>query len=123
VIAGVRFLGCTLWTDFAVRIGSDLVARWDAEYSAGDVWLQAALMVATALPVKAVVHGEQEAKNFADIGKAVECIRMHPEGLQCDPNVRRHGEFGGREDSSRAWASCATASNTRSRSWRRNSGR
>lgn len=61
------------------RYGADLVVRWDADDPAGDVWLQAALMVATALSVKAAVHGKQEAKNFASIDKAIERIRKHLE--------------------------------------------
>jgi hypothetical protein len=57
------------------RYGHDLVVRWDAEDAAGDVWLQAALMVATALSVKAAQHGKQEARSYQKIDKAIERIR------------------------------------------------
>ena len=43
------------------RYGSDIVVQWDADDDALDVWLQAALMVATALSVKGVSHDEREA--------------------------------------------------------------
>lgn len=61
------------------RYGSDLVVRWDAEDPSGDVWLQAALMVATALSAKAAAHGKQEAKSYASIDKAIERVRKYIE--------------------------------------------
>ncbi|TFZ01284.1 hypothetical protein [Ramlibacter rhizophilus] len=64
------------------RYGHDLVIRWSAEDPGCDVWLQAALMVATALSVRAVQHGKQDAASFARIDKAVERIRKHLEGFE-----------------------------------------
>ncbi|HZY17281.1 MAG TPA: hypothetical protein VFE82_02315 [Ramlibacter sp.] len=64
------------------RYGHDIVVRWDAEDATGDAWLQAALMVATALSVKAVVHGKQDAASFAKVDKAIERIRKHIEGFE-----------------------------------------
>ncbi|MBA2962535.1 MULTISPECIES: hypothetical protein [Ramlibacter] len=64
------------------RYGHDIVVRWDAEDPAGDVWLQAALMVATALSVKAATHGKQDAASFDKIDKAIERVRKHIEGFE-----------------------------------------
>jgi len=64
------------------RFGHDLVVRWDAEDSANDVWLQAALMVATALSVRAASHSKQEAASFGKIDSAIERIRKHIEGFE-----------------------------------------
>jgi len=63
------------------RYGQDIVVRWDPDDDALDVWLQAALMVATALSVKASSHGKQEAASFDKIDKAVERIRKAIEGF------------------------------------------
>ena len=41
------------------RYGHDIVVRWDAEDPAGDAWLQAALMVATALSVRAATEASR----------------------------------------------------------------
>jgi hypothetical protein len=64
------------------RFGHDLVVRWDAEDHASDVWLKAALMVATALSVRAASHDKQEAASFAKIDGAIERIRKHIEGFE-----------------------------------------
>ncbi|AEG91228.1 hypothetical protein [Ramlibacter tataouinensis] len=61
------------------RYGHDLVVQWDAESESGDVWLQAALMVATALSVRAASHGKQDAASFAKIDKAIERLARHAE--------------------------------------------
>ena len=63
------------------RYGHDLVVRWDPDDDALDVWLQAALMVATALSVKASSHGKSEAASFDKIDKAIERIRKAIEGF------------------------------------------
>lgn len=46
--------------------------RWHPGEESSDVWLQAALMVATALSVKAAAHDKQDAASFAKIDKAIE---------------------------------------------------
>ena len=63
------------------RYGHDLVVQWDADDDAHDVWLQAALMVATALAVKAASHDRQDAASFDKIDKAIERIRKCLEGF------------------------------------------
>lgn len=63
------------------RYGRDIVVRRDADDDALDVWLQAALMVATALSVKAASHDEQDAASFEKIDKAIERIRKCLEGF------------------------------------------
>ena len=63
------------------RYGHDILLRWSAEDAASDVWLQAALMLATALSVRAVQHNKGEAASFATLDRAVEAIRKHIEGL------------------------------------------
>jgi hypothetical protein len=64
------------------RYASDLIVKWDAEDDALDVWLEAALMVATALSVKAAVHDKQDAASFAKIDKAIERIGKCIEGFE-----------------------------------------
>jgi hypothetical protein len=64
------------------RFGNDLVLRWDAEDPASDVWLRAALMVATALSVRAASHDKQDAASFAKIDGAIERMRKHIEGFE-----------------------------------------
>jgi hypothetical protein len=64
------------------RYGHDIVVRWDADDEAQDVWLQAALMVATALSVRAAPHDKQEAASFDKIDKAIERIRKCLEGFE-----------------------------------------
>jgi hypothetical protein len=56
------------------RYGNDLVIRWTPEDEASDVWLQAALMVAMALSVRAATHDKQDAASFAKIDKAIERV-------------------------------------------------
>ena len=46
------------------RYGRDLVVKWNADDDANDVWLEAALMVATALSVKAAAHDNEDAASF-----------------------------------------------------------
>ncbi|MBL8363513.1 MAG: hypothetical protein JNN18_23710 [Rubrivivax sp.] len=57
------------------RYGHDIVVRWDADDDAHDVWLEAALMVATALSARAASHEQSDAASFAKIDKAIERIR------------------------------------------------
>ena len=64
------------------RFGHDLVVRWDAEDAAGDVWLKAALMVASALSVRAARHGKKDAASFSRIDGAIERIRKAVEGFE-----------------------------------------
>jgi hypothetical protein len=64
------------------RYGHDIVVKWDADDPAGDAWLQAALMVATALSVRAATHGKQDAASFDAVDKAIERIRKHIEGFE-----------------------------------------
>jgi hypothetical protein len=64
------------------RFGRDIVVKWDADDDALDVWLQAALMVATALSVKAASHDKQDAASFEKIDKAIERVRKHLEGFE-----------------------------------------
>ena len=64
------------------RYGRDLVVRWNPDDDAHDVWLHAALMVATALSVKAVSHDKQDAASFEKIDKAIERIRKALDGFE-----------------------------------------
>jgi hypothetical protein len=64
------------------RFGQDLVVQWNAEDSASDVWLKAALMVAGALSVKAAGTGGADAASFERIDRAIERIRRHVEGFE-----------------------------------------
>lgn len=64
------------------RYGSDIVVKWDADDDALDVWLQAALMVATALSVKAASHDSRDAASFEKIDKAIERIRKCIESFE-----------------------------------------
>lgn len=64
------------------RYGRDIVVKWDADDDAYDLWLQAALMVATALSVKATSHDMQDAASFEKIDKAIERIRKCLEGFE-----------------------------------------
>lgn len=63
------------------RYGHDIVVRWDADDDDHDVWLQAGLMVATALSVKAASHDRQDAASFDKLDKAIEKIRKCLEGF------------------------------------------
>lgn len=63
------------------RFGRDLVVRWNPDDETGDVWLKAALMVATALSVKAVSHDKADAASFEKIDRAVEKLRKALEGF------------------------------------------
>ena len=63
------------------RFGHAIVVRWDAENEASDVWLQAAMMLATALSVRAAQHDKGEAASFAILDKAIEAIRKSIEGF------------------------------------------
>lgn len=64
------------------RYGRDIVVKWDADDDANDVWLEAALMVASALSVKAASHDKQDAASFEKIDKAIERIRKSLEGFE-----------------------------------------
>src|SRR5262249_52736849 len=64
------------------RFGRDIVVRWDADDDGLDVWLEAALMVATALSVKATVYDKEDAASFDKIDKAIERIRKCLEGFE-----------------------------------------
>jgi hypothetical protein len=63
------------------RYGHDIVVRWDAQDEGTDVWLQAAMMLACAMSVRAVQHGKGEAASFAVLDKAIEAIRKQIDGL------------------------------------------
>ena len=63
------------------RFGRDLMVRWNPDDDANDVWLQAALMVATALSVKAASHDKEDGASFEKIDKAVERVRKALEGF------------------------------------------
>jgi len=64
------------------RYGRDIVVKWDADDDALDLWLQAALMVAAAISVKAASHDKQDAASFEKIDKAIERIRKCLEGFE-----------------------------------------
>ena len=63
------------------RFGRDIVVKWDSDDDTSDVWLKAALMVATALSVKAATHDQAEAASFEKIDRAMERVRKHLEGF------------------------------------------
>jgi len=63
------------------RFGRDLVVRWNPDDDANDVWLEAALMVASALSVKAAAHDKQDAASFEKIDRAIEHVRKALEGF------------------------------------------
>lgn len=65
-----------------MRYGHDIVVQWDAEDPVGDAWLQAALMVASALSVRAIHHDKQEAASFERVDKAIERVRKHLDGFE-----------------------------------------
>jgi hypothetical protein len=56
------------------RYGCDLVVKWNPDEDTGDVWLQAALMVAAALSVKAAAHDKKDAASFGKIDRAIERV-------------------------------------------------
>ncbi len=64
------------------RYGRDIVVKWNADDDANDVWLEAALMVATALSVKAASHDKKDAASFEKIDKAIERTRKFLEGFE-----------------------------------------
>jgi hypothetical protein len=64
------------------RFGRDLVVRWNPDDDENDAWLEAALMVATALSVKAASHDKEDAASFERIDKSVERVRKALEGFQ-----------------------------------------
>ena len=64
------------------RYGHDLVVQWNAEDPTNDVWLKAALMVATAMSNKAASHGKADAASFERIDKAIARVRKHLEGFE-----------------------------------------
>ena len=63
------------------RYGRDIVVKWNPDDDVNDVWLEAALMVATELSVKATSHDKQDAGSFEKIDKAIERVRKHIEGF------------------------------------------
>jgi len=63
------------------RFGRDLIVRWNPDDDENDVWLQAALMVATALSVKADSHNKQDAACFEKIDRAIERVRKALDGF------------------------------------------
>ena len=64
------------------RNGSDIAVKWNADDDENDVWLKAALMVATALSVKAAAHDKADAASFETIDKAMARIRKAIEGFE-----------------------------------------
>lgn len=63
------------------RYGHDIVVRWDVDNEASDVWLKAAMMLATALSVRAMQHDKNEAASFQIVDRAIEGIRKQMEGF------------------------------------------
>jgi hypothetical protein len=63
------------------RYGHDIVVRWDVDNEASDVWLKAAMMLATALSVRAIQHDKNEAASFQIVDRAIEGIRKQMEGF------------------------------------------
>lgn len=57
------------------RHGRDIVVQWEADDERHDVWLRAALMVATAVSTNAAAREKDEAASFEKIDKAIERIR------------------------------------------------
>ena len=64
------------------RYGHDIVVKWNADDDALDAYLQAAMMVATALSVVASSHNKEDAASFEKIDKAIEKIRKSIEGCE-----------------------------------------
>ena len=64
------------------RYGCDIVVKWNPDDDENDVWLKAALMVATALSVKAASHDRADAASFEKIDKAMARIRKTIEGFE-----------------------------------------
>jgi hypothetical protein len=64
------------------RYGHDIVMRWNADDHASDVWLKAAVMVATAMSVRAATHNKQDAASFQKVDDAVIRIRKQIEGFE-----------------------------------------
>jgi hypothetical protein len=63
------------------RFGRDLVVRWNPDDDENDVWLQAALMVASALSVKSASHDKDDAACFEKIDRAIERVRKALDGF------------------------------------------
>jgi hypothetical protein len=63
------------------RYGHDIVVRWDAENEGSDLWIKAALMVATAMSVRAAQHDSADAASFQEVDKAIEAIRKQIDGF------------------------------------------
>jgi hypothetical protein len=64
------------------RYGHDIVVRWNAEDEASDLWIQAALMVAKAMSVRAARHDKGEAASFQVVDRAIEAIRKQVDGFE-----------------------------------------
>lgn len=64
------------------RYGHDIVVRWHAEDPGTDVWLKAALMVATAMSVRAATHDRQDAASFQVVDGAIARMRKQIEGFE-----------------------------------------
>lgn len=64
------------------RYGQDIVMRWDADDPSSDVWLKAAVMVATAMSVRAATHDKQDAASFQKVDDAVIRLRKQIEGFE-----------------------------------------
>jgi hypothetical protein len=64
------------------RYGQDIVIRWNAEDPASDVWLKAAIMVASAMSVRAATHDKQDAASFHKLDEAAARIRKQIEGFE-----------------------------------------
>ena len=64
------------------RYGNDIVMRWNADEPASDVWLKAAVMVATALSVRAASHDKQDSASFQKVDEAVIRIRKQIDGFE-----------------------------------------
>lgn len=64
------------------RYGHDIVVRWHADDPGTDVWLKAALMVATAMSVRAATHDKQDAASFQVVDNAIARMRKQIEGFE-----------------------------------------
>jgi hypothetical protein len=64
------------------RYGQDIVIRWSADDVTSDVWLKAAVMVGTAMSIRAASHDTQDAASFHKVDDAVIRIRKQVEGFE-----------------------------------------
>ena len=63
------------------RYGHDILVKWDADDDLLDANLKAAILVATALSVKASSHNHQDAASFERVDRAIEKVRKAIDGF------------------------------------------